>query len=143
MSEITNDVSVIGDTEQVSDTPNEPEVKTDEPPINPKRIPKKGMIKRSQQRESTVTFWAKYKAECMGIKSIKEVYAKYIKYCEDNNLLKLNEYIFRTYIRKPQNGYCNSGEKKKRIPGLSMKDKKKIAEMKAQGIDEMDMTLKK
>jgi hypothetical protein len=125
MTTTTNDC-----IEDIAESVSTNDVKTDEPPINPKRIPKKGMIKRSNQRESTVTFWTKHKAECMSIKSIKEVYAKYVKYCEENGLEKLNEYIFRTYIRKPQNGYCNSGEKKKRVPGLSMKEKKRLAETK-------------
>ena len=64
------------------------------------------------KRESTREFWKKYKEDCLNIKSIKEVYKRYKTFCQENNLLILNEYIFRTFIRK--NGYNNSGEKKKK-----------------------------
>lgn len=65
----------------------------------------------SQKRDSAISFWKEHGPECQQIKSIKEVYGKYKQYCTQHNLLLLNEYIFRTYIRKPELGkkkYCNS-----------------------------------
>ena len=88
------------------------------------------MYKRINERNSAITFWCRYKEECLQIRSIKEVYQKYKQFATENNLLVLNEYIFRTYIRK--HGYCNTiaekdlekVDKKKKIKKLLRIEKK-------------------
>jgi hypothetical protein len=64
------------------------------------------MNHRISERESARQFWDQYKQECLSIKSIKDVFSRYKNYCRNHHLPILNEYIFRTYIRK--HGYCNS-----------------------------------
>lgn len=92
-------------------------------PSKPAKKVYKNMEKRSSQRQSATDFWRKNKAECLGIKSVKEVFQKYKAYCVQEKMECLNEYIFRTYIRK--NGYCNSGKKKTREERLEKMKKRK------------------
>ena len=67
-------------------------------------------------RDSVKTFWSKNKAECCLIRSIDEVYKKYVIYheknAEKNDYIHkpMNKYIFRTYIRK--HGYNNGNADK-------------------------------
>jgi hypothetical protein len=58
------------------------------------------MEQRKAERESAKLFWETHKVECRSIRSVKEVYQKYKAYTEQHNMATLNEYIFRTYIRK-------------------------------------------
>jgi len=81
--------------------------------------------KAQEKRDSVRQFWKEHKEECLPIKSIKEVFAKYKTYCEEKQLQVQNEYIFRTFIRK--NGYNNSGEKKKK--NKKTKEEKKLAKL--------------
>ena len=70
-------------------------------------MPKPGnMSQRISERESVRSFWNEYKDECIPIRSIKQVFTKYKDWCSTHQHPMLNEFIFRTYIRK--HGYCNS-----------------------------------
>ena len=67
----------------------------------------------TKPRESAVQFWAKHGNDCLGVKSIKEVFGRYKGYCEEKGLPVLNEYIFRTFIRKPERGKLRYNNSKK------------------------------
>jgi transposase-like protein len=70
-------------------------------------MPKPGnMNQRISERESAKAFWEEFKDECSPIRSIKQVFAKYKDWCSTHQHPMLNEFIFRTYIRK--HGYCNT-----------------------------------
>lgn len=58
------------------------------------------MDQRKSERASAVQFWTECKDECTSIRSVKAVFTKYKQYAEERELPVLNEYIFRTYIRK-------------------------------------------
>jgi len=66
--------------------------------------------------DSAKTFWSKNKDECCLIRSIDEVYNRYVKYYNENAEkndyihMPMNKYIFRTYIRK--HGYNNGNVEK-------------------------------
>ena len=64
------------------------------------------MEQRISERDSAKQFWNTKKEECLPIRSIKEVFTLYKTYALENDLPLLNEFIFRTYIRK--HGYCNT-----------------------------------
>lgn len=77
------------------------------------------MEKRIKERESAKLFWTRYRDDCLPIRSVKEVFQKYKVFTEENQYPLLNEFIFRTFIRK--NGYCNT---------VAEQDLEKVAEKK-------------
>ncbi len=68
-------------------------------------------------RQSEKDFWSQYKSEMCKIRSIKEVYRRYVDWANENERRIQLEYRFRKYIR--DNGYCNSGE----MPGQTYETK--------------------
>jgi hypothetical protein len=81
-----------------------------------------------QQRQTVKDFWTSSKQECMSIKSIDEIYGKYVSWLQSSNIIEtkrikskesskletvvtvgplppINRYIFRNLIRKM--GYKN------------------------------------
>lgn len=65
-------------------------------------------------------FWKKHKEECCQIRSVKEVYQRYIEWTKAHDRVIQNEYRFRTFIRK--NGYNNGGDM---VPKKKVKKDKK------------------
>lgn len=72
------------------------------------------MDERIAQMESMRAFWKIYKDECIRIRSIDDVFSKYVIYVNEIKVSQnfkyspINKYIFRTFIRK--NGYNNSAQ---------------------------------
>lgn len=64
------------------------------------------MSQRISERESAKKFWAEHKQDYLSTRSIKAVFQAYKEYTIAHDLPLLNEYLFRTFIRK--NGYNNS-----------------------------------
>jgi hypothetical protein len=71
------------------------------------------MDERIGQRKVMVDFWRKSREMCCTIRSIDAVYEEFMKYYQTVDALypPINKYIFRTYIRKPENGYQNTSAK--------------------------------
>lgn len=63
------------------------------------------MDQRKSERNSAREFWKLYQESGSYNPSIKQVFKQYKTWAQEQNLPILNEYIFRTYIRR--HGYCN------------------------------------
>lgn len=59
----------------------------------------KNLKKRNLERSSAKEFWEQKREEYEKL-GAKEVFEKYRVFCSINDLPALNEYIFRTYLRK-------------------------------------------
>lgn len=94
------------------------------------------MSQRISERESAKEFWSRHKQDYLSTRSIKEVFSAYKQYTLDNNLPLLNEYLFRTFIRK--NGYCNSiADKDKPIVEAKKQAKKDAREARKEWLKNM------
>lgn len=86
------------DRQQSSSNPQQPNPKPKKTPGN--------MSVRISERESAKKFWSEHKQDYLSTRSIKAVFQAYKEYTIIHDLPLLNEYLFRTFIRK--NGYNNS-----------------------------------
>jgi hypothetical protein len=106
-----NNPELYGNDDNKDDNKNEDSNKTINKKIKNKRI-KTECNERDEWFSSVRTFWLKNKTECCSIRSIDEVYNKYVNFYKENKQkynyihTPMNKYIFRTFIRK--NGYNNS-----------------------------------
>lgn len=66
--------------------------------MDPNRTPA-GLTKRNLERKSAEEFWTE-KGDFLRFVGTKAVFEQYKVFCQINSLPILNEYIFRTYIRK-------------------------------------------
>jgi len=64
------------------------------------------MQRRKDERETMRIFWQLHGDRLKTERSVKKIYEEYVNYAEEYKVVRINEYIFREYIRK--NGYCNS-----------------------------------
>ena len=112
----------------------------DEPkPFDPKSVnTRKGMEEIKEKRETMREFWRLHKEKFLAERSIKKIYEAYEALYADK---AINEYIFREYIRKPENGYCNScgGEKKcKRCVLAAMSPEERDAERERRRVEKKE-----
>ena len=65
----------------------------------------------SDKHQSTINYWRIHKVRDCQIPSIKQIFQNYKEWCEEQNVPIQNEYRFRNFIQKRENGYNNGGFK--------------------------------